>query len=187
MYRFMTLVLLLMGCNHEIRGRVMYRGILHQAEAEFILVPRGTVSAPAQAVPIVEPFGARSPQWGAVRARHLEQFPTCAVCERNAMLNVHHIKPYHLYPELELEPGNLVTLCEWPSLNCHLFVGHLLSWKLYNPNVIADARRWLKSLRRARNEQSNNNPRQYAEYGEPGTAGANAVIDPGTDQRASSS
>jgi 5-methylcytosine-specific restriction protein A len=68
---------------------------------------------------------ARSPHWSTVRKRHLEKFPTCAVCGGNVKLQVHHRHPFHLHPELELEESNLITLCEAPGRNCHLIFGHL--------------------------------------------------------------
>jgi hypothetical protein len=59
-------------------------------------------------------------------------------------LEVHHIKPFHLHPELELEPKNLITLCENKSdgVNCHLLFGHLGSFRSFNVRVISDAIEW---------------------------------------------
>lgn len=94
----------------------------------------------------------RSSKWDGVRLQHLKLFPFCACCGRDNHLNVHHIKPFHLYPDLELVLSNLVTLCECPSLNCHLFMGHLLDWKLSNPRVVADAKRYLAMLKKIRNK-----------------------------------
>lgn len=77
----------------------------------------------------------RSDKWPAVRDAHLKRSPSCVCCGRRTDLNVHHVKPYHLFPELELDDGNLVTLCEGPS-NCHWLVGHRgLSWETYQPDV----------------------------------------------------
>ena len=81
----------------------------------------------------------RSPQWPKVRIAHLQEFPECAACGRTDHLNVHHILPFHLCPEKELDPANLITLCENDTINCHLLWGHLGSWKAYNPSVIIDA------------------------------------------------
>jgi len=49
------------------------------------------------------------------------------------------MKPFHLHPELELDPTNLITLCMQPGQECHLYVGHGDSWKAYNPDVKQDA------------------------------------------------
>lgn len=83
----------------------------------------------------------RSPKWDRVRAEHLRQHPTCAACGGKEALQVHHIKPYHLFPELELEPSNLLTLCTGrKSCNCHLTFGHLGDWLLFNSLVAYDAK-----------------------------------------------
>jgi len=86
-----------------------------------------------------KPLKLRSPRWETVRKRHLKSFPACAACGCEQQLQVHHIKPFHLYPELELENSNLITLCENKGYQCHLNVGHLGSWKKENPNVVQDA------------------------------------------------
>jgi hypothetical protein len=54
------------------------------------------------------------------------------------MLEVHHIRPFHLYPQLELEPGNLITLCERDGRDCHFTFGHFHNWANLNLNVVAD-------------------------------------------------
>lgn len=81
----------------------------------------------------------RSSRWPTVRAKHLAANPTCACCGTKDALNVHHKLPFHLYPKLELEPTNLITLCEVEGRNCHLRIGHSFSWSAYNPNVVEDA------------------------------------------------
>lgn len=93
--------------------------------------------------------GKRSPQWARVRAKHLRREPRCAACGGNVYLQVHHIEPYHLHPELELKAANLITLCERPGHNCHFRYGHFLNWKRYNPNVRLDAAAFLKAMKLA--------------------------------------
>jgi 5-methylcytosine-specific restriction endonuclease McrA len=62
------------------------------------------------------------------------------VCGHDKDLNVHHIKPFHEFPELELVDANLITLCEGVLRGRdHLRFGHLGNWKISNPNVRADA------------------------------------------------
>ena len=80
----------------------------------------------------------RSPKWPRTQDKHLKKFPTCAACGGTANLNVHHKKPFHLYPELELEPTNLITLCMDGDKDCHIKLGHGGSFKAYNPNVEPD-------------------------------------------------
>jgi arsenate reductase-like glutaredoxin family protein len=81
----------------------------------------------------------RSPHWSTVRSLWLHSNPACAVCQKTNNLNVHHIKPFHLYPELELETTNLITLCENKGMNCHFLFGHLGDWEAYNPSIVEDA------------------------------------------------
>lgn len=88
-------------------------------------------------------FTSRHKDWPKVRASHLKLHPCCAACGRKDFLEVHHRMPVHLVPELELDPDNLVTLCEGPSVNCHLLFGHLGHWKSWNENVRQDAATWL--------------------------------------------
>ena len=92
---------------------------------------------------------ARSSKWAKVRETHLESQPRCAVCEGNKKLSVHHIHPFHLYPELELEPSNLITLCESTKygINCHLLIGHLGNFRNINTHVLIDITTWNSRLK----------------------------------------
>lgn len=81
----------------------------------------------------------RSPEWRRVRDEHLEKFPMCEACGTTKELQVHHIKPFHLDPRLELDEDNLITLC-MAKFNCHLNIGHGGSFNMYNPNVIQDSK-----------------------------------------------
>ena len=81
----------------------------------------------------------RSPHWGRVEKEFLNDNPVCVCCGSNKKLNVHHKKPFHLFPELELEPSNLITLCM--DNECHLLVGHGDNFRAYNPNVEEDAKK----------------------------------------------
>ncbi|MDE2470911.1 MAG: HNH endonuclease [Bradyrhizobium sp.] len=91
----------------------------------------------------------RSGEWPKVRAEHLKANPTCAVCGSETGLEVHHIRPFHLHPNLELEPTNLVTLCESKrvgGLNCHLIFGHLGNFRSFNVDVLADSDHWQQKI-----------------------------------------
>lgn len=77
----------------------------------------------------------RSPEWPAVRKAHLDANPTCAACGGTANVEVHHIKPFHLFPDLELVDSNLITLCEKPGHSCHFVFGHYHDWYKYSPDV----------------------------------------------------
>lgn len=83
----------------------------------------------------------RSSSWDKVANEHLIEHPKCACCGGMKNRQVHHIKPFKDYPELELDPKNLITLCtDGPcNLNCHFVIGHLGNTKCHNPNVVEDA------------------------------------------------
>ena len=80
----------------------------------------------------------RSPKWRSVREQHLKEHPRCEACGDDKNLEVHHLKPYHLFPELELEKSNLMTLCchGIGGMNCHLVLGHCGAWVAYNPDPV---------------------------------------------------
>ena len=92
--------------------------------------------------------GTRSSKWPTVRKHHLIANPTCAVCGGSEMLEVHHKLPFHLDASLELDPTNLITLCESKKngVTCHLWFGHLGSYKSFNKNVEEDAKSWKEKL-----------------------------------------
>lgn len=89
---------------------------------------------------------ARSGHWPTVRAAHLKQFPSCAVCGSLKDCEVHHIAPFHLHKNLELSPDNLITLCAEYDRNHHYLFGHFLNWKSFNSNVKFDAAEWNKKI-----------------------------------------
>ena len=62
----------------------------------------------------------RSPQWQTLRKYYLISNPRCEYCGTKEKLEVHHIKPFHLFPEDELNWGNLCTLCA----KHHFEIGH---------------------------------------------------------------
>ena len=86
----------------------------------------------------------RSKDWPKVREAHLKENPVCNICGCKVDVEVHHIKPFHLYPELELEPSNLISLCETKKygVNCHLFFGHLGNYKTENLHLLDDVKIW---------------------------------------------
>lgn len=88
----------------------------------------------------------RSGAWPRVRAEHLRREPVCAACGRSKDLEVHHIRPYSTHPELELDDGNLITLCRDP---CHFYLAHLMNWSHSNPSIREDAARYRERIREA--------------------------------------
>jgi hypothetical protein len=105
----------------------------------------------------------RSPQWPRVEKEHLAKHPTCAACGGSKRPQVHHEKPFHTDPSLELDPNNLITLC-MGKFECHIRIGHGDSFEYYNPHVVTHAARVMAhpdqreaveaeaKLRRVRNE-----------------------------------
>lgn len=95
------------------------------------------------------PFEGRAPGWSAVRAEHLRQYPECAACGSRRNCVPHHVVPVHVDPELELCETNLITLCEGDTMNCHLWWGHLGSYRdSWNPDVREDAAWWREKIER---------------------------------------
>ena len=91
-----------------------------------------------------DPGTARSPHWPAVEHAHLSRQPCCQACGGKHDLNVHHVRPFHLYPERELDDDNLITLCRF----CHLVFGHFHDWKSFNVQVVSDAHDYHRRLLR---------------------------------------
>jgi len=81
------------------------------------------------------PAGARrAGGWSAFRRQFMQMRPICEVCGRKRGLEAHHVIPFHVAPDLELEIHNLVALCR----RCHLLIGHLGGWSRVNLDVLAD-------------------------------------------------
>jgi hypothetical protein len=102
----------------------------------------------------------RSSKWEGVRKAFLKTSPYCAACKAPTgwkkllhhgkalvglkPVQVHHQVPFHLCvnlgrPDLELDPRNLISLCEAGESH-HLVLGHLNDFKSYNPNIAIDAK-----------------------------------------------
>ena len=91
----------------------------------------------------------RSNKWPTVRKNYLKDHSTCEVCGGNKKLEVHHIRPFHLHPDLELNPSNFITLCENMNdgISCHLLIGHLGNFKSVNNDVVRDSLIWAKKIK----------------------------------------
>jgi len=92
---------------------------------------------------------ARSPHWPAVEKAVLAASPKCIACDDTVALQLHHRHPFHFVVavgrgDLELDPRNLVALCETeenkPEENHHLLIGHAGDFKKENPFVVEDAK-----------------------------------------------
>lgn len=87
-------------------------------------------------------YSARSSDWNKIRKQHLEDHPFCSGCKTKNKLEVHHIEPYHVNPDRELDPSNLITLCK----SCHFTIGHLMDWTSWNVDVVDDCRVYLNKV-----------------------------------------
>lgn len=85
---------------------------------------------------VVSQSAERSSAWDTVREAHLILEPACQWCGKDDIkkLEVHHIRPFHKEPDLELDQANLITLCRF----CHFVVGHNCNWSKDNENVRKD-------------------------------------------------
>ena len=90
----------------------------------------------------------RSPQWPAFRDAFIKKNPVCVCCGSTVGLQAHHVFPFHYCialgrPDLELNEGNLITLCEHEegkqAENHHLLIGHLDDFESSNLDVRHDA------------------------------------------------
>ena len=86
----------------------------------------------------------RSSQWRKVRLKHLAEHPRCECCGSKKKLEIHHIIPFHVVPDMELSEKNLMTLCENKKygINCHLLLGHLGNYSRTNFGVKMDVIVW---------------------------------------------
>ncbi len=84
----------------------------------------------------------RSSGWREVRNKFAKENPGCAVCGKRK-IQVHHVVPFHIAPERELEGSNLISLCQGIGTNkCHINFGHLGNWSSWNETVREDAAHW---------------------------------------------
>jgi len=87
----------------------------------------------------------RSPEWPSVEREHRLREPACAACGyKGDGIQVHHIKPFHLHPQLELDPNNLITLCQVDGREHHLLLGHLDDWESFNEHVRSDVKHFYR-------------------------------------------
>lgn len=114
---------------------------------ELELISQDYANGPIGIFNPVGMFGSapRSREWEPLARRWLHVHPFCAACGTSVRVEVHHIKPFHLFPDLELDEYNLISLCR--PRGCHLWIGHSGSWEHYNPHVIEDAARFLQRIK----------------------------------------
>lgn len=102
---------------------------------DFTLSPYNPLSFIEQEGDVFE-IKLRHKDWYKTRLEFVRANPFCAVCGLKTELEVHHIRPFEYWPELELSFDNLVTLCMDEKRRCHFIWGHLFSWRRFNPGII---------------------------------------------------
>lgn len=77
----------------------------------------------------------RSSNWPAFLREHLRG-KVCCVCGATDGLTLHHVVPVSVDASRELDPTNVVPICDDSSTKrCHIMIGHLGDWRRWNPDV----------------------------------------------------
>ncbi len=117
---------------------------MKRAFREFLLVviPSVLIAVALSALISMALSAERSREWATVRGSYVAQHSACEACGGKPV-EVHHVRPFHLWPESELDPKNLIALCK----RCHLLIGHLGDYRASNPLVREDAARQLARIK----------------------------------------
>lgn len=119
-------------------GLLCCAGIIYLDQYLCTPDPTPQIHPPAAFLEAVKLDAKRSSHWAALRKKIIAAHPYCAYCGSKQNLQAHHIRPFHLHPELELDPKNVIVLCETPGTDHHLHIGHAGNFKSENPNVVED-------------------------------------------------
>lgn len=92
----------------------------------------------------------RSSKWPAWLKAFLKG-KSCVCCGSKGPLTGHHKIPFHIRPDLEMIEGNVAPICD--GTDCHLVLGHLKDFQLYNPDFDADAAAFLAKRMAAKKAQ----------------------------------
>lgn len=68
----------------------------------------------------------RSSQWEPLSKELKKRWPICCFTGMPTTV-IHHIRPWHLFPELELDENNLAPVADW----AHLYVAHVGNYSHY--------------------------------------------------------
>ena len=90
----------------------------------------------------------RSPAWAKLSKKLISAQPYCSACGTKTNLEVHHLKPFHLFPELELVEENCIVLCR----DHHFFLGHACNWDNYVINCKDISSVWLNTVKLAKGD-----------------------------------
>ena len=65
-----------------------------------------------------------------------QMYDECACCGSTRFLQVHHVRPLHLFPRQYKDFKNFVTLCNPLNNGCHRWVAHFGDYiNKYNENI----------------------------------------------------
>ena len=92
----------------------------------------------------------RSSKWPAWLKAFLKG-KSCVCCGSKTGLTGHHLIPFHLRVDLEMVESNVRPVCD--GTDCHLVIGHLKDFRLYNPDFDADAAAFLAKRMAAKKAQ----------------------------------
>jgi len=56
----------------------------------------------------------------------------CVCCSSKKQIEVHHIQPRHIRPDLAVDQTNLIALCH----DCHFHLAHGNNYRKYNNNIM---------------------------------------------------
>ena len=88
-----------------------------------------TVTLAQPISPLGVSVGAKS-EWGII-------VTPCAWCGTTNCIEVHHIYPQHVYPQLAHDTNNMVCLCRTDGKGCHFYIGHHgVSWDYVFTNAM---------------------------------------------------
>lgn len=74
----------------------------------------------------------RSPEWSKTKREFEKLYPkVCEFCGTTKKMNLHHLKPFNLFPDLENDFNNLL----WACRDCHFIFCHLKFWGSYDLNA----------------------------------------------------
>jgi len=86
----------------------------------------------------------RNPSWEHDSRLWLKDHNECAATGWTYKLQIHHVLPFHLFPQLEMDESNWIVLTENPLFEAHFEIGHNKNWREYNIHVRIDAMMELK-------------------------------------------
>lgn len=105
-------------------------GATAEAGSALAAPPPHLTGAPVIPLPEPDPRE-RAAGWPPFLLAFLIDFPHCRGCGRRARTG-HHVKPFGMFPELELVRGNVAPVC----VPCHFVICHAGNWRTYVVNCL---------------------------------------------------